>query len=230
MTGDRGATLFHHPTQDLGAFDVASVNTIVVAASTILVASTPSYLMPPRSRYAVDPSLTAQAQQQQQWQPQQVPDPTFSPGFGQQQQQPGNFQQPQLQPQQQPYVHPRGPQLHNVDDHRAPAPTGPYAPQMPDYQQQQQQHHQQTQPQHPQQPQQPVQYNYPPQNHIAPPPHSAGPQLTGPRIRIDPSQLPDPVEAQELDQNLYDDEDFMSCDTKGLIPLAVTDYRGIDQG
>jgi protein transport protein SEC24 len=73
-------------------------------------------------------------------------------------------------------------------------------------------------------------YNYPPQNHIAQPPHSTGPTLTGPRIRIDPSQLPDPIEAQELDQNLYDDEDFMSCDTKGLIPLAGTDYRGVDQG
>jgi protein transport protein SEC24 len=42
--------------------------------------------------------------------------------------------------------------------------------------------------------------------------------------------MPDPIEGQELDQNLYDDEDFHSCDTKDLIPLAVTDYRGVDQG
>jgi protein transport protein SEC24 len=47
---------------------------------------------------------------------------------------------------------------------------------------------------------------------------------------VDPSQIPDPIEAQELDQNLYDEEDFLTCDTKGLIPLAGTDYRGVDQG
>jgi protein transport protein SEC24 len=67
-------------------------------------------------------------------------------------------------------------------------------------------------------------------NHIPPPPHSSGPSITGPRIRIDPSQMPNPVEAQEMDQNLYDEEDFLSCQTKGVIPLAGTDYRGIDQG
>ena len=42
--------------------------------------------------------------------------------------------------------------------------------------------------------------------------------------------MPSPIEAAELDQNLYDQEDFESCNTKGLVPLAGTDYRGIDQG
>lgn len=42
--------------------------------------------------------------------------------------------------------------------------------------------------------------------------------------------MPNPIEAQELDQNLWDDEDFMSCQTRGVIPLAGTDWRGVDQG
>lgn len=193
--------------------------------------------MPPRSRYAVDPSLTTPAaphgQQGQQWQPLAPPgvasppveahNPTFAPGYGQQQ----PAYDASYGQHQQPYVDPRGPQLHQVDDRRAPAPSGPYAPP--------QQQHQPPAPHgsHLRQaaPAQPAaQYNYPPENHIPPPPHSAGPALTGPRVRIDPSQMPDPIEGQELDQNLYDDEDFLSCDTKGLIPLAVTDYRGVDQG
>lgn len=54
--------------------------------------------------------------------------------------------------------------------------------------------------------------------------------MSGMRVRIDPSQVPNPIEAQELDQNLYEDEDFLSCRTRGLIPLVGTDYRGVDQG
>lgn len=54
--------------------------------------------------------------------------------------------------------------------------------------------------------------------------------MSGMRVRIDPSQVPNPIEAQELDQNLYEDEDFLSCQTRGLIPLVGTDYRGVDQG
>jgi protein transport protein SEC24 len=70
----------------------------------------------------------------------------------------------------------------------------------------------------------------PPQNHIPAPPHSSGPALAGPRVRIDPSQMPNPIEAQEMDQNLWDDEDFLSCQSRGVIPLAGTDWRGVDQG
>ena len=42
--------------------------------------------------------------------------------------------------------------------------------------------------------------------------------------------MPNPIEAQEMDQNLWDDEDFMSCQSRGVIPLAGTDWRGVDQG
>ena len=42
--------------------------------------------------------------------------------------------------------------------------------------------------------------------------------------------MPNPIEAQEMDQNLYDEEEFLSCQTRGVIPLAGTDWRGVDQG
>ncbi|WVF67842.1 hypothetical protein IAT40_002603 [Kwoniella sp. CBS 6097] len=181
--------------------------------------------MPPRSRYAVDPSLSAP-----------------SPGQGQyggSQQPQGDFQQyhQQSQPdygQQQPYQQhghdPNyAPQLHPSSDRRSPIPSGPYAPSGPSYQQQQQQQQQPYQQQ--QQQQQSLHPSYvAPANHIPAPPHSSGPALSGPRVRIDPSQVPNPVEAQELDQNLYDDEEFLSCQTRGLVPLVGTDYRGVDQG
>jgi protein transport protein SEC24 len=70
----------------------------------------------------------------------------------------------------------------------------------------------------------------PPANHIPQPPHAAGPSLRGPRPRLDPTQVPSAVDAAEMDQNLYDQEDFESCNTKGLVPLGTTDYRGVDQG
>lgn len=168
--------------------------------------------MPPRSRYAVDPSLSAPAPQTQQWQAQSSEQSTSpQPPYNQYQNDPK-------------YV----PQLYQVSDRRTPPPTGEYAPQP--------QNLGQTSYQHSQQQQQPQQQQYqhpsfaPPQNHIPAPPHASGPQMSGPRVRIDPSQVPNPVEAQELDQNLYDDDDFLSCQPRGVMPLAGTDYRGVDQG
>lgn len=168
--------------------------------------------MPPRSRYAVDPSLTAQAaNQQQQWQ-----NPPQQPGQADQYGGQG-------------YINPN-PQLHQVSDRATPPPTGIYAPTQPQYPQQLQ-HQNSYQNDQPQQFQQPIHSSFiPPQNHIPPPPHSAGPSMQGPRVRIDPSQVPNPVEAQEMDQNLYDEDDFLSCQPRGVMPLAGTDYRGVDQG
>ena len=155
--------------------------------------------MPPRSRYAVDPSLTAQGQLQQQYQ--------------------------QTSEHQQAYQDPNvNPILHPVSDRNSPAPTGVYAPSGSST----------SQFDHMQYAQQPGAQIHPsfitPENHIPPPPHSSGPQVAGPRVRIDPSQMPNPIEAQEMDQNLFDDEDFLSCETRGVIPLAGTDWRGVDQG
>ncbi len=157
--------------------------------------------MPPRSRYAVDPSLTAQAR---------TPPP-------QQYDQSSDFQQQYSDPNVDPSLQPQ-PDYHN------PAPNGPYAPsgsRRPIYT-----HH--APPSQPQS--QPCPSYVAPANHIPPPPHSSGPQVAGPRVRIDPNQMPNPIEAQEMDQNLYDDEDFLSCQTRGVIPLAGTDWRGVDQG
>ncbi|RSH87037.1 COPII coat Sec23p-Sfb3p heterodimer component [Saitozyma podzolica] len=167
--------------------------------------------MPPRSRYAVDPSLTAQASQQPPPQPEQWQSPAQGAG------QPSHF------PPYPPSDHAdasANPQLHHVSE-RTSAPTGPYAPSGS----QTQTHHTITPQTHAAPPSMPQ-----PANHIPAPPHSTGPSLAGPRIRIDPSQMPNPIEAQEMDQNLYDDEDFLSCQTRGLIPLAGTDWRGVDQG
>ncbi|ODN77810.1 hypothetical protein L202_04933, partial [Cryptococcus amylolentus CBS 6039] len=141
--------------------------------------------MPPRSRYAIDPSLTQHHQ----------------PAYDQ-----------------------PAPVLHHVPE-RDPPPTGEYAPQhQPTY------HAVQTQQQQQQQQQYLSPSATPPVHHIPQPPHSTGQSASGLRVRLDPTQVPDPIEAQSLDQNLYDDEDFYSCQTRGLIPLAGTDYRGHDQG
>ena len=173
--------------------------------------------MPPRSRYAVDPSLTAPATQSQQSGYSQVAQPSYDQQSGYQNQNDPN------------YV----PQLHNVSDRPAPAPTGEYAPP----QQPRQRYYGEDPPPQPQQfqqyeePQQQQQQNFPPlANHIPAPPHSSGPQMAGPRVRIDPSQVPNPVYDAKLDQNLYDDEDFQSCRPRGVMPLGITDYRGVDQG
>lgn len=173
--------------------------------------------MPPRSRYAVDPSLTAPVTQGQQSGYSQSTSP--QPPYNQQ----GGYQDDPN------HVS----QSYSTSDRPAPAPTGEYAPpQQPrqrfygeDPPSQPQQYQQNQQPQQQQQ-----QRFAPPVNHIPAPPHSSGPQMAGPRVRIDPSQVPDPVYDAKLDQNLYDDEDFQSCRPRGVMPLAGTDYRGIDQG
>ncbi|OXM76086.1 protein transporter SEC24 [Cryptococcus neoformans Bt63] len=173
--------------------------------------------MAPRTRYAIDPSLTgrplAPAPQQQQWQqPEYIQ--AAPPGY-----QPERYQQ-------QAHLDPNSiPQLHNVPEKDI-LPSGPYAPTQSNYPAIHPS--QQLQPKQQQEMQSPR--ATPPPNHIPQPPHSSGPTMSGMRVRIDPSQVPNPIEAQELDQNLYEDEDFLSCQTRGLIPLVGTDYRGVDQG
>ena len=70
----------------------------------------------------------------------------------------------------------------------------------------------------------------PPINSIPQPPHAAGPSIKGPKPRIDPTQVPSPIEVAEMDQNLMDREDWESGNSRGIVPLGSTDYRGVDQG
>ncbi|CAO3589565.1 unnamed protein product [Absidia cylindrospora] len=71
--------------------------------------------------------------------------------------------------------------------------------------------------QQPQQPQQPQQL----------PPDLRPPQQ--PRPRIDPDQMPAPVQVREQDQNLFENQFFGTVD-RDRVPLATTDYIGLDQG
>ncbi|MCO5592367.1 hypothetical protein L7F22_046369 [Adiantum nelumboides] len=79
---------------------------------------------------------------------------------------------------------------------------------------------QQQQQQHPGMGQQPQ---------IQQPPHSAGQRFAGPRSKIDPDQIPSPVEAQDADQEFFDREWFATCGRGGL-PLSTTDFGAVDQG
>lgn len=64
---------------------------------------------------------------------------------------------------------------------------------------------------------------------IAQPPHHAGQRFAGPRSKIDPDQIPSPVEAQDADQEFFDREWFATCGRGGL-PLSTTDFAAVDQG
>lgn len=76
-----------------------------------------------------------------------------------------------------------------------------------------------------QQPQPPA-----PVQSIPPLPGSAGLQIPGKmRVRIDPDHIPSPVAVQEVDQQLYEVEPYMTC-SRVSAPLATTDFVAIDQG
>ncbi|PWN40909.1 hypothetical protein IE81DRAFT_325090 [Ceraceosorus guamensis] len=64
---------------------------------------------------------------------------------------------------------------------------------------------------------------------ISQPPHQAGQRFAGPRSKIDPDQIPAPVEAQDADQEFFDKEWFATCGRGGL-PLSTTDFGAVDQG
>ncbi|KDN43108.1 hypothetical protein K437DRAFT_274996 [Tilletiaria anomala UBC 951] len=51
----------------------------------------------------------------------------------------------------------------------------------------------------------------------------------GNRPKIEPDQIPAPVEAQDQDQEFFDREWFATCGRGGL-PLSTTDYAAVDQG
>lgn len=64
---------------------------------------------------------------------------------------------------------------------------------------------------------------------IAQPPHQAGQRFAGPRSKIDPDQIPSPVEMQDADQDFFDKEWFATCGRGGM-PLSTTSFAAVDQG
>ncbi|KIY47838.1 vWA-like protein [Fistulina hepatica ATCC 64428] len=73
----------------------------------------------------------------------------------------------------------------------------------------------------------------PPPSHIPQPPHTAGQGSKGLRVRVDPGQVPSPLESQQFDQREWQDRTFLtlpSADIKATFPLSTTDYVSLDQG
>ncbi|SOV08103.1 related to Protein transport protein Sec24C [Ustilago sp. UG-2017a] len=64
---------------------------------------------------------------------------------------------------------------------------------------------------------------------IAQPPHQAGQRFAGPRSKIDPDQIPSPVEMQDADQEFFDKEWFATSGRGGM-PLSTTSFAAVDQG
>ncbi|KAL0959594.1 hypothetical protein HGRIS_011303 [Hohenbuehelia grisea] len=65
--------------------------------------------------------------------------------------------------------------------------------------------------------------------HIPQPPHSAGYSYPGLRTRVDPNQIPSPVENIEADRQEWENKTYMTLPGKH-VPLATTDFSAIDQG
>lgn len=68
-----------------------------------------------------------------------------------------------------------------------------------------------------------------PSTGIPQPPHNPGQKMPGLRNRIDPEQIPSVVTVQEQDQEIYDNDYFLTC-SRGTVPLATTQYTAVDQG
>ncbi|KAF8183126.1 sec24-related protein [Pholiota molesta] len=66
-------------------------------------------------------------------------------------------------------------------------------------------------------------------NHIPQPPHSAGLDYKGLRPRIDPSQVPSPIEAIERDRHAWETKVYMTL-PGAHVPLCTSDFTAVDQG
>ncbi|KAF9380452.1 COPII coat Sec23p-Sfb3p heterodimer component, partial [Podila verticillata] len=122
--------------------------------------------------------------------------------------------QPYPQQQEQPYQQPYQQQ---------PYQQQPYQPQH--QQQQQQQHHQhQHQPLPPSSSQ-----NWSQSQNVSTSVQTQGQGGHG-RPRIDPDFIPSPVTAQEADQELWNQQPYVTCTKGGAVPMACTDFQAIDAG
>ncbi|TFK34422.1 hypothetical protein BDQ12DRAFT_689579 [Crucibulum laeve] len=66
-------------------------------------------------------------------------------------------------------------------------------------------------------------------NHIPQPPHSAGLRYKGLRPRIEPSQVPSPIEAIEEDRIQWQEKTYMTLPGSHA-PLSTSDFVAVDQG
>ncbi|KAH8116706.1 hypothetical protein DFH11DRAFT_1724673 [Phellopilus nigrolimitatus] len=65
--------------------------------------------------------------------------------------------------------------------------------------------------------------------HIPQPPHTSGKAYSGLRARIDPEQIPTPIEVAENDEEIWEGKPYMTLPGEH-VPLSTTDYVSIDQG
>ncbi|KAH9478696.1 Protein transport protein Sec24D [Psilocybe cubensis] len=66
-------------------------------------------------------------------------------------------------------------------------------------------------------------------NHIPQPPHSAGLQYKGLRPRIDPAQVPSPIDAIERDRRVWESKTHTTLPGTHA-PLCTSDFVAVDQG
>ncbi|KAI5121951.1 hypothetical protein M0805_002022 [Coniferiporia weirii] len=65
--------------------------------------------------------------------------------------------------------------------------------------------------------------------HIPQPPHTTGKPFSGLRARIDPEQIPSPVEVAENDEETWEGRLFMTLPGEH-VPLSTTNFISVDQG